>query len=812
MLSVPTSPSTVEVRSAGKASPKRRSAVGWIAALTSALLVAGPLASAPPAYAASVPSMVALGTAETFSALAGSYVTLATTSTVNGDVGAGAAITAGPGSVGGSQHPNNDAVDQKAQADLTTAYNDAEGRAPIAPDIAGELGGQTLTTGVYHSTAAFTLTGTLKLDGGGNPNAVFIFQTPAAMTLAASAKVALIGGAQASHVYWQIASYVTLGAQAQFAGTILSDSYISFGAGASLAGRALSRTGYVTLDAGSITSQRVAPVAPASVSATAGNASATVSWPAPVSNGGSTVTGYTITPSPACAGCSGLTTTGLSTTVTGLTNGTTYTFTVTATNAEGTSAPSAASNPVTPSGPATAPSAPTAVSATAGNAQALVTWTAPSSSGGSPITGYTITPSPACSSCSGLTTTGLSTTVTGLTNGTSYTFTVTATNAVGTSSSSAPSNSVTPSTGMATGTGAGFTGVNPTRVLDTRYGTGAPQAKLGTGQVLTLTIPNLPSGTTAVALNVTVTNPTADSYLTVYPAGGTRPVASNLNFERGQTIPNMVLVPVGPGNTVTFYNLAGDVDVIADLLGYYAPGTGAGFTGVNPIRVLDTRHGTGAPQAKLGAGKTLTLTIPHLPSGTTAVALNVTVTNPTAPSYLTVYPAGGTRPVASNLNYGRGLTIPNMALVPVGPGNTVTFYNHAGTVDVVADLLGYYAPGTGAGFTGVNPTRVLDTRHGNGAPQAKLGAGKMLTLTIPNLPSGTTAVALNVTVTNPTAASYLTVYPAGGPRPVASNLNYGKGQTIPNMVMVPVGPGNTVTFYNYAGDVDVIADLLGSYL
>jgi chitodextrinase len=586
MLSVPTSPSTVEVRSAGKASPKRRSAVGWIAALTSALLVAGPLASAPPAYAASVPSMVALGTAETFSALAGSYVTLATTSTVNGDVGAGAAITAGPGSVGGSQHPNNDAVDQKAQADLTTAYNDAEGRAPIAPDIAGELGGQTLTTGVYHSTAAFTLTGTLKLDGGGNPNAVFIFQTPAAMTLAASAKVALIGGAQASHVYWQIASYVTLGAQAQFAGTILSDSYISFGAGASLAGRALSRTGYVTLDAGSITSQRVAPVAPASVSATAGNASATVSWPAPVSNGGSTVTGYTITPSPACAGCSGLTTTGLSTTVTGLTNGTTYTFTVTATNAEGTSAPSAASNPVTPSGPATAPSAPTAVSATAGNAQALVTWTAPSSSGGSPITGYTITPSPACSSCSGLTTTGLSTTVTGLTNGTSYTFTVTATNAVGTSSSSAPSNSVTPSTGMATGTGAGFTGVNPTRVLDTRYGTGAPQAKLGTGQVLTLTIPNLPSGTTAVALNVTVTNPTADSYLTVYPAGGTRPVASNLNFERGQTIPNMVLVPVGPGNTVTFYNLAGDVDVIADLLGYYAPGTGAGFTGVNPIRVL----------------------------------------------------------------------------------------------------------------------------------------------------------------------------------------------------------------------------------
>jgi hypothetical protein len=116
----------------------------------------------------------------------------------------------------------------------------------------------------------------------------------------------------------------------------------------------------------------------------------------------------------------------------------------------------------------------------------------------------------------------------------------------------------------------GFTGMTPTRVLDTRVGIGAPKAKVGPGHTLTMTIPGLPTGATAVALNVTATNPTTASYLSVYPGGTTRPTASNLNYVAGQTIPNMVLVPVGPGNKVTFYNAAGTVNIIADLVGYYA--------------------------------------------------------------------------------------------------------------------------------------------------------------------------------------------------------------------------------------------------
>ncbi len=180
-----------------------------------------------------------------------------------------------------------------------------------------------------------------------------------------------------------------------------------------------------------------APDAPTAVGAVAGDGQATVSWTAPLSNGGTAITGYTVTSSP--GGFTATTTGPTSAVVTGLTDGTPYTFTVTATNAIGTGAASAPSSPVTP---ATVPGAPIGVSAAPGNGQATVSWTAPVSNGGSAITGYTVTSSPG-----GLTATTAGTTsavVIGLTNNTPYTFTVTATNAIGTGPASAASSPVTP--------------------------------------------------------------------------------------------------------------------------------------------------------------------------------------------------------------------------------------------------------------------------------------------------------------------------------------------------------------------------------
>ena len=177
-----------------------------------------------------------------------------------------------------------------------------------------------------------------------------------------------------------------------------------------------------------------APSAPTGVSATAGVASAAVSFVAPNANG-SPITGYTVTSNPG-----NVTATGTSSpiTVSGLTNGTAYTFTVTATNAIGTGVASAPSNSVTPR---TTPSAPTAVTATAGDGSASVAFSAPASNGGATITSYTVAASPGTATGSG---SASPITVSGLTNGTSYTFTVTATNAAGTGPASAPSNSVTP--------------------------------------------------------------------------------------------------------------------------------------------------------------------------------------------------------------------------------------------------------------------------------------------------------------------------------------------------------------------------------
>ncbi len=363
----------------------------------------------------------------------------------------------------------------------------------------------------------------------------------------------------------------------------------------------------------------------------------------------------------------------------------------------------------------------------------------------------------------------------------------------------------------AASTRGGFTGKAPTRVLSTVTGVGAARAKLGAGRILTLKIPGLPAGTTAVAINVTAATGTAASYLTVYQGGSTRPGAASLSFAAGQTVASLVVVPLGPGNTVSFYNRAGTVNVLGDLVGSFNPATGAGFTGRAPARVLSTVTGVGAARAKLGAGRTLTLKVPGLPAGTTAVAINVTAATATAASSLTVYPGGSARPGGSNLSFAAAQTIANLVLVPLGPGNTVSFYNGAGTVNVLGDLVGSFQPATttGGGFTGRAPARVLSTVTGVGAARAMLGAGRILTLKVPGLPAGTTAVAINVTAATATAASYLTVYQGGSTRPGAASLSFAAGRTVSNLVLVPVGPGNTVSFYNRAGTVNVLGDLVG---
>ncbi|MFB9438462.1 FlgD immunoglobulin-like domain containing protein [Streptomyces showdoensis] len=249
------------------------------------------------------------------------------------------------------------------------------------------------------------------------------------------------------------------------------------------------------------------------------------------------------------------------------------------------------------------------------------------------------------------------------------------------------------------GKGSLYEPVTPNRLMDTRSGIGVPKAKLGADRTVSLTVAGqggVPAtGVTAVVLNVTATNPTASTFVSAYPYGTTRTSASNLNVVAGQTVPNLVVVPVRDGK-VTFYNRNGSVDLIADVAGYYTSGTtGSLYEPVTPARLMDTRNGTGVTKAKVGAGQTVTLTVADrggVPAeGVTAVVLNVTATNPTAATFVSVYPYGTTRTSASNLNVVAGQTIPNLVVVPVKDGK-VTFYNRNGSVDLIADVAGYYGP------------------------------------------------------------------------------------------------------------------------
>ncbi|MFF9054792.1 peptidoglycan recognition protein [Streptomyces erythrochromogenes] len=366
--------------------------------------------------------------------------------------------------------------------------------------------------------------------------------------------------------------------------------------------------------------------------------------------------------------------------------------------------------------------------------------------------------------------------------------------------------------------------VLPKRLMDTREGVGVPKAKIAAGEVATLKVAGVQGipayGVTSVALNVTATNPTEAGHVSVYPNGVARPSTSNLNFTAGQTIPNLVVVPVQDG-IVQFYNSAGTVDLIADINGFFlASGEGGTHMNVGPKRVLDTRGGTGGvPTAPVGPGGVLDLDLSAVdglpaPDGLTAVVLNVTATNPTQPSFVSVYPTGTTRTSASNLNFTAGQTIPNLVIVPVVNGK-VSFYNNAGSVDLVADITGYFTPSnSGAKHSNLGPKRLMDTRSGLGVAKAPVGAGGVVTLTVAGVEGvpaeGVTAVVLNVTATNPSTAGHVSVYPHGTTRTSASNLNFTAGQTIPNLVIVPVVDGK-VSFYNNAGTVDLIADITGYF-
>jgi peptidoglycan hydrolase-like amidase len=349
------------------------------------------------------------------------------------------------------------------------------------------------------------------------------------------------------------------------------------------------------------------------------------------------------------------------------------------------------------------------------------------------------------------------------------------------------------------------------------------------GQSLTV-----PPDAVAVALNMTIVDPVSQGYATVWPCGGPRPLASNINFKAGSRIANGVIAPIGKDGKVCIYAHAG-TDLVVDVAGWFpgAAGDGAAaFVGATPLRLVDTRNGVGGRKGRVTPTSPLKIPVvgvqtavpgggnAKVPTNVTAVALNVTVVDPVAQGYVTVWPCGVERPLASNLNFVPGSRLANGVIAPVGADGSVCLYSHAAT-DIVVDIAGWFGEGLdgSSAFTGATPKRVIDTRNGTGGRTGRVTPTTPLSVPVRGvkvsvggstqaIPADASAVALNLTIVDSVSQAYATVWPCGAPRPTASNVNFLGGTRVANGVVAPIGADGSVCIYTHA-NAHVVVDIAG---
>lgn len=562
---------------------------------------------------------------------------------------------------------------------------------------------------------------------------------------------------------------------------------------------------------------------PVQNAATVENPSIQITWDAPAFDGGSAITGYTVTVSPGTATCN----TAASVrecSFGGLTAGTEYTFSIVAKNVNGDS------TPVTVTGtPPGAPEAPVATT-TATTESVTVAWTAPNSFG-SPITGYTVTTAPGGATC---TTTGLTCTFSELNPDVTHTFSVVATSAGGTSAPGTATAMLIPVEIAGPNVIPDYNPVGPLRLLDTRGDSSpvlvtVPVAQIGPNDVLEVQVTGHPdavpsTGAGAVSLNVTATNTSAAGFIRVFPCGD-QSATSSVNFTGAdQSVANAVITPMSDTGTVCFFSLV-PTDLVVDVNGWFRDDLRA-FTPVSPQRVFDTRGDSDSslisvPTAKVAAGTTLRVSIAGMAdgvvpaTGAAGVSLNVTATNTAGPGFITVYPCGD-RSKVSNVNFtGANKTVANAVITPLSADGELCFFSLV-DADLVVDINGWLSHGSK--FELVEPVRVFDTRGESATalvtvPVDTVGGDHELRVKITDLgdsvpATGVNAVSLNVTATNTAGPGFITVYPCGE-RGTISSLNFGgSNQTVANAVIAPVSADGEICFFARV-DTDIVVDLNG---
>lgn len=380
--------------------------------------------------------------------------------------------------------------------------------------------------------------------------------------------------------------------------------------------------------------------------------------------------------------------------------------------------------------------------------------------------------------------------------------------------------------------------VQTQRLLDTRRGVGAPEVPVAARATLTFhatTAIDPKVKVAAVVLNVTAVGPKQYGFLTVYPTGTKLPLASNLNFQAGQNVPNLVVTPVAANGDVSIYNGSnGTVDILADIHGYYVGGANTGVLGtfvpMASQRLLDTRQGIPGRAPQVGPKAVLKLQIAGthgIPANADAVVANVTAVHGAGKGFITAY-QGDPMPFVSNLNYEKGQDRANLSLIalandPLNPANngSLLLYNGSPTaVDLVVDVTGYYVGGgdpingpaaNGSLVTGT-PFRIFDTRLPGGSPAGALTTSKIQVFA-PGDPTFQffKSVVVNVTAVDPEDAGFLTTYDGVGTLPSVSSSNFQPRHDVAGEVVLPVDPADgTISIYNGSyGNVDLVVDLTG---
>ncbi len=408
-------------------------------------------------------------------------------------------------------------------------------------------------------------------------------------------------------------------------------------------------------------------------------------------------------------------------------------------------------------------------------------------------------------------------------------------------------------TGVPDATGTYYGLATPTRFLDTRgpTKTGAPLAAGSTTDVQITNRSGIPStGVSAVVFNLTAVSTTSNGYFTTYPSGKARPTTSSINFPSGWTGANMVTLPVGADGKIKLYNYGGRAHAIVDVLGWYAKddtvragrGMGSQFRSTadgDGVRLYDSRKDPDNGNLPFGSGEYLDLTdtwaTPEEAATVRAYAVTITATAATSSGVFTAWAGGAvSKPLASAVNYGKGITAPNMVVVPAGHfdpakpqfwGPDQTGFRVAnvgsGTVHMLVDLVGYYVADDSAGLrfrplTSPNaPVRILDTRKAIGLSGA-FGGNQRRTVDATNVTSSDTAYLVgNTTGITPTVSTYLTVFSGENPLPTVSNLNVSPGlvravSTYAPLAFTSVGSKLTFNIFNRSGSMNVLFDAAGT--